>query len=130
MKHRSSYQLLTNFQPRDEANLDRWERVPIFYTKELLQVEFWAVDSSSVTTVESTRSVLDHNPIDVGNLPANETVMVYVDRLRMKECEPREEYIYRVNKGIDDAVALGVPTDYVERVLRKAIPKEPGKNFK
>ena len=36
---------------------------------------------------------------------------------------PKREYIYRMNKGIDDAVDEGVPEKYVEKVMRKFIPE-------
>jgi hypothetical protein len=39
---------------------------------------------------------------------------------------PREEYVYRMNMGIHDAVERGVPIEYVERYMRPFIPDEKG----
>ena len=50
-------------------------------------------------------------------------MLVYIDRERTAPSEPKEEYVYRMNKGIDDALALGVPKKYVDEVMRKFIPE-------
>ncbi len=45
-------------------------------------------------------------------------MLVYIDRHRTTPSTPREEYIYRMNRGISDALDKGVPSRYVEEVLR------------
>ena len=98
--------------PEDEANLDINEGVPESYTKEDLEVEFWATNSTDTT-------------IDTKN-EESKTVkaLVYVDRTRTEPDTPRTEYIYRMNRGIDDALRLGVPKEYVDVVMRKFIPAD------
>ena len=46
----------------------------------------------------------------------------YMDKGNTKDSPPREEYIARMNKGIKDAAENGIPQEYIEKVLRKAIP--------
>jgi len=48
--------------------------------------------------------------------------LVYVDVERKSESQPKEEYIYRMNMGIADALKEGIPSDYIEKYLRAFIP--------
>lgn len=54
-------------------------------------------------------------------------MLVYVDLKRIAPSTPREEYVYRMNRGVDDAVKCGVPEGYVEGVIRGYIPAEEDK---
>ena len=49
-------------------------------------------------------------------------VLVYVDELRTERGTINKEYIGRMNRGIRESVALGLPQTWVDRVLRKDIP--------
>ena len=49
--------------------------------------------------------------------------MIYIDTIRLGEGEIREEYIERMNLGIEDAVAKGMSREYVERFLRRWVPE-------
>jgi len=51
------------------------------------------------------------------------TVLVYVDEQRVKPGPPKSEYIGRMNRAIAESVELGMPKDWVESVMRKAIPE-------
>lgn len=44
--------------------------------------------------------------------------------MRITEDRPKNEYIKRINERIRDALIVGVPEEYVERVVRGFIPKE------
>lgn len=105
------YGLVYSLLPEDEKRLDLNEGVPVAYTKELLSCDFWpgSIDSKVNTT-----------------LPPSETreMLVYIDRKRTTPDEPRDEYVYRMNQGIRDAVARGVPKGYVKDVMREFIPEE------
>jgi hypothetical protein len=62
--------------------------------------------------------------VDTGTQPREtREMLVYVDRKRTTPDVPREEYVYRMNQGIRDALALGVPEEYVRDVMRKFIPE-------
>ncbi|KAH4125087.1 gamma-glutamylcyclotransferase [Parastagonospora nodorum] len=104
--------MLYTLTPADEAQLDKNEGVPEAYTKELVRCEFWSA--------EETRG-----KIDVGR-PMTDTrhVLVYIDRRRTTAGVPRAEYVYRMNRGIEDAVECGVPGGYVEGVVREFIPED------
>lgn len=51
-------------------------------------------------------------------------MLVYIDRKRVTDDKPKEEYVYRMNRGIDDAITMGVPVAYVKEVMRPFIPAE------
>ncbi len=102
------YGLVYSLLPEDEKRLDRNEGVPVAYTKELIPCDFWP----STTHEKADTSV-----------PPFETrsMLVYIDRNRTTPDRPREEYVYRMNQGIRDALERGVPEDYVKSVMRKFI---------
>ena len=51
-----------------------------------------------------------------------EEVLVYASPAYVKESVPREEYIKRINNGIDDARILGMSNEYISRFVRASIP--------
>ena len=103
--------LVYSLEAEDEKRLDKNEGVPVAYTKEMLQCEFWPSDTE--------------HKVDTSKDPEKkEGMLVYIDRNRVQPDKPREEYIYRMNQGITDAVKLGVPEDYVRDVMRKYIPAQ------
>ncbi|KAF1983283.1 hypothetical protein K402DRAFT_396759 [Aulographum hederae CBS 113979] len=104
------YGLLYTLQPSDEARLDINEGVPHAYTKEYLPIEIWPSDDPRAK-IEVSETV-----------PEKGEALVYIDRLRVKESTPKKEYVVRMNHGIDDALAAGVPERYVEGVMRAFIP--------
>jgi hypothetical protein len=107
------YGLVYSLQPSDEARLDKNEGVPVAYTKELLECDFWASDSTE-------------HKLDTSKPPSERAkkMLVYIDRKRTEPSTPRQEYVYRMNQGIRDAVRLGVPEGYVSGVMRGFIPEE------
>jgi hypothetical protein len=50
--------------------------------------------------------------------------LVYVDVARPGEGVCKEEYVGRMNRGIRDAVAKGMPESYVRGVLRRWVREE------
>jgi gamma-glutamylcyclotransferase len=104
------YGMIYSLTPTDERNLDVNEDVPHAYTKEILSIDFWAAGSSDT-------------PVDVKTKPEKRDMLVYINRKQTKDSDPMAEYIVRMNHGIDDALACGVPKKYVEEVMRKSIPE-------
>ncbi|KAI9873033.1 MAG: hypothetical protein M1830_000917 [Pleopsidium flavum] len=102
------YGLVYELSEEDEERLDVNEGVPYAYVKRGMDVEFW-----------NDRQTLGGRGEVVKGL-------VYVDDRRVVEGTPREEYIYRMNMNINDAVEKGVPMQYVERYMRPFIPEENG----
>lgn len=108
------YGMVYTLTPTDEAQLDKNEGVPVAYTKELLECDFWSADPESPL-----------NPIDTTQPPSSSPKMlVYIDRQRVTPSKPRDEYVYRMNQGIRDALMVGVPKRYVEQVMREHIPED------
>ncbi|KAF4555492.1 Hypothetical protein D9617_2g054530 [Elsinoe fawcettii] len=105
-----SYGLVYCLSVADEAKLDVNEGVPLAYTKEILEVEFWESKNEQA--------------VDLSDSPEKVKMLVYISRDRTKPDKPKHEYIYRMNQGIKDAVAAGVPKDYIDKVLRKYIPEK------
>lgn len=111
--------LVYSLQPGDEARLDKNEGVPVAYTKEMLRCDFWPASDDQ-----------DGNP----SKPAKKKrakkegkdLLVYINRDAVTPSKPKEEYIYRMNMGIRDAIEKGVPEGYVEEVMRKYIPEMEG----
>lgn len=103
--------LVYTLQPSDEKRLDRNEGVPIAYTKENLTCDFWpSVDPDT------------NAGANISTRPKEVDMLVYINRKMVEEDDPKEEYVYRMNMGIKDAVKEGVPTEYVEKVMRRFIP--------
>lgn len=65
--------------------------------------------------------------IDVSLPGMKKDVLVYIDRKRVADDNPQEEYIYRMNRGIKDAVDAGIPFAYVQKVIRHFIPERAKK---
>ncbi|CAD0090557.1 unnamed protein product [Aureobasidium vineae] len=105
------YGLVYSLQPADEENLDINEGVPVAYTKEDLPVSFWPKEK-------------DDEPIDIHKPAKKQDMLVYISRKHVTDSEPKHEYIYRMNMGINDALKEGVPKEYVQEVMRKFIPPE------
>lgn len=104
-----SYGLVYSLQPKDEAGLDINEGVPVAYEKEMLPIDFWPLRTDGKT-------------IDVRDEPEKSEMLVYINRKQVADSAPKEEYIYRMNMGIRDAVKQGVPQAYIDKSLRPFIP--------
>ena len=107
------YGLMYALTSDDEDNLDQNEGVPDSYTKEMMKVDFWASSNGE--------------KVDITTKPEKKTALVYIDRKRLTDASPKEEYIYRMNRGIDDAIAMGIPANYVQKYLRPFIPEQSSK---
>ena len=97
------YGLVYEISPSDEASLDKAEGVPQAYTKETMEVELHPAVSGEKSLVRA---------------------LVYIDEKRVEEGEPREEYVHRMNMGINDAAARGLPKWYIDKCIRRYIPAE------
>ena len=95
--------------PSDEARLDKNEGVPDIYAKEIMQATLWAADVSGKADPEASPG-------------REEQMLVYIDHERTQPSTPKEEYIYRMNRGIEDALKAGIPARYVQDVMRRYIP--------
>ncbi|KAI1436736.1 hypothetical protein GGR50DRAFT_187955 [Xylaria sp. CBS 124048] len=54
-------------------------------------------------------------------------VLVYASDTYIISDAPRDEYVRRMNLAIEDAAALGVPTEYIDNAIRCFIPSPPPK---
>jgi len=104
-----TYALVYILQTEDERRLDSNEGVPVAYTKETLSVDFWPASG-------------DDRMANVTHRAEKRDMLVYINRKQIRDSAPKKEYIYRLNKGIKDAVAHGVPQDYVDESIRPFIP--------
>lgn len=74
-------------------------------------VDFWASEDGN-------------SPVDVTKEGEKRDVLVYIDRNRTTDHKPKDEYIYRINRGIEDGLKAGIPKDYVDQALRRFIPEK------
>lgn len=110
------YGLVYRLEPEDEEKLDVYEDVPASYEKEYMWVEFWG-----------KREGVDGlgQPVDVKkNKSARVRVLVYVDKKCTENAKPQGTYRYKMNVGIRDAVAEGIPQSYVDTYIRPFVPVE------
>jgi hypothetical protein len=145
---RTVYGLLYNLSPADEARLDlyeghedgrnphpepnpdpktaaaipflqgRWDYnkhyLPVTITKWLMPPEDFGL-TSVPQNVEAAAAVAKAEQV---------TVLVYVDELRTSRGTINDPYIGRMNRGINEAVALGLDEAWIEEVMRGDIPSE------
>ena len=45
--------------------------------------------------------------------------LVYVSTRFTKDHYPREEYIGRMNSGLNDAILMGISSDYVDSIIKQ-----------
>ncbi|KAK5111303.1 hypothetical protein LTR85_012198 [Meristemomyces frigidus] len=100
--------LVYSLEEDDEDNLDMNEGVPVAYTKEFLEIDFWPTKHGKAPDMERKAQQVD--------------MLVYINRKMTAPDKPKKEYIYRMNMGIKDALKEGMPTAYVDKVMRPFIP--------
>lgn len=119
--------LVYSLEPSDEARLDVNEGVAHgAYGKEWIECEFWTA-SSERKVIEDTQhgfAYAREGQPDPTKKPGQEKMLVYINRVNVREGDIKHEYIYRMNQGIKDALKEGLPKEYVKQVLRKWIPEE------
>ena len=90
--------------------------------------ELTALDKKSLDDYEGPTYERLYIPVDLVSM--NDTIdrhsvksLIYVDVERKEEKKPLEEYIYRMNMGIRDALKEGIPAEYIKKYLRPFIPE-------
>lgn len=96
------YGVLYLLPPQDEEQLDAYEGVPWAYQKFQVDVKWARGDGDDGT---------DEAPL---------RALIYVDGERTEEDVPRDEYVDRMERGIQDAVDnWGMDEGYADRVMRR-----------
>ena len=119
------YGLIYKLSPADVAALDENEGVPVAYTKEIMTIEFWKSPAGAAVDI----SWSEWQKADVSKPGQPMSMLVYIDRQRVQDDVPKKEYVHRMNMGITDALAMGVPTTYVQEHMRPFIPLSVSKEF-
>ncbi|KAK4073459.1 uncharacterized protein Triagg1_5285 [Trichoderma aggressivum f. europaeum] len=102
------YGMLYLLPVEDEERLDQHEGVPWAYEK--LHIEASWVSNTDRADGEQ-RAGEELTPVKV---------LAYVDRQRVAEGRPKEEYVERMERGIEDAVGnWGMSEEYADRVMRR-----------
>ncbi|KAI1657697.1 hypothetical protein F4813DRAFT_359292 [Daldinia decipiens] len=112
------YGIIYRLHPDDEEWLDMNEGVPWAYERRFIEVEGLASVSTAKDKgegeVESTDQEKTSEKIQA---------LAYIDFRRIRPSHPRNEYIYRMNDGIEEAMMQwGLPEQYVDSVIRPSIP--------
>lgn len=93
------YGLVYEISPSDEEKLDKYECVHEgIYTRETVEIELQSTDKEVVGC------------------------SIYIDDNMKEDWEAGDDYIYRMNMGINDAKAIGLPEWYIEDYMRRFIP--------
>ncbi|KAG8858548.1 hypothetical protein FRB96_005220 [Tulasnella sp. 330] len=111
------YGLVYALSTSDEARLDINEGVPLSYEKEYLKVQFWPSSGGEVW-------------VDVTKGAVEREVLVYVNEKAVTDSAPKAEYVYRMNMAIKDGLKMGIPGEYVRKVMRKFIPEMEDESLK
>lgn len=118
--------LVYSLEKEDERRLDGNEGVPNSYQKEGIECEFWKAEDEKNNDSEDGKPDLSkkHDRPDLSKKSQKVDMLVYINRNLTKVGKIKEEYIYRMNQGIKDAVKEGMPEEYVKQVLREYIPEQ------
>ncbi|UNI21471.1 Cholestenol Delta-isomerase [Purpureocillium takamizusanense] len=114
------YGLLYLLPPQDEARLDGYEGVPWAYERMHCDYVRWATRPSPLEVEVEGEG--DDGRGEAAAAGGDEPVraLVYVDRQRVTEGTPRDEYVGRMEEGIRDAVwNWGLDEAYADRVMRR-----------
>ncbi|KAI6514532.1 hypothetical protein MCOR10_008603 [Pyricularia oryzae] len=111
--------VLYHLCPEDEKMLDITEGAGFACIKYYADVEVLLPARPRSTGSSSTSSSESEAEANSYMVPA----LIYVDRHRVKPSMPREDYVARMNRGIEEAQArYGLPEGYVQRAIRPFIP--------
>lgn len=120
----------------DEAKLDINEGVSKnAYTKQYLDVNLYRADSAlyrrptswivdkggPAKIVRQARDPGNHKPTEADAHWVQE-VLVYISETYIQDSDPKDEYVNRINFGLNDARALGMEADYITNCIRPSIP--------
>ncbi|KAI1313993.1 hypothetical protein F5Y03DRAFT_1475 [Xylaria venustula] len=136
------YGLVYRLHPNDEDALDRYEGVGSAYEKWTMTIprtQFWKPLAAENVTSSASASSRRATPMPLipetkKRLDSSEVVpesndkiqmLVYIDTDRIEPSKPKDEYIDRMNLGIEEAMEWRLPAGYVNRVLRPSIPPPP-----
>ncbi|KAI1167106.1 hypothetical protein F5B18DRAFT_603766 [Nemania serpens] len=115
------YGLVYRLHPDDERQLDICEGVGYAYEREMLEVAW--VETPDPNLVQEKEEA-QHGGEDSSRISGEKfRALVYVDFLRVTPSIPWEEYVDRMNVGIEEALGTwGLPISYVDDVMRPYIP--------
>ncbi|KAI0400815.1 hypothetical protein F4802DRAFT_583663 [Xylaria palmicola] len=114
------YGLVYRLHPADEVKLDICEGVGFAYDRQMLEVAWADISASS-----STHGKAEARPGEGSTLqaPGKLQTLVYVDSVNVNPSAPWDEYVDRMNAGIQEASEQwGMPAAYVDGVIRPYIP--------
>ncbi|TGJ64302.1 hypothetical protein EYR41_010365 [Orbilia oligospora] len=123
--------LCYRLHPEDEARLDRAEGVPTAYVKEGKNVEFFPAQAAllgrTVTDLVRDPTPINQNKQRDQSKEGEEVLaMVYLSTRHVTPGHPWDEYIIRMEQGLQQALRLGVSSDYVENEVRPALKTGKG----
>ncbi|KAI1413174.1 hypothetical protein F5Y13DRAFT_161727 [Hypoxylon sp. FL1857] len=121
------YGVLYRLHPDDEDTLDMCEGVPWAYERRFVDATVVRTPTAKTTTGEAGKA----NPPQDTKEPGTVRVLVYVDFKRVLPSTSKDEYIDRMNRGINEAIEQwGLPKSYVDAVMRPFIPLARGEEGK
>ncbi|KAK7426777.1 hypothetical protein QQZ08_006677 [Neonectria magnoliae] len=127
--------LVYEIDEKDEARLDINEGVSKnAYTKRYMTVLLhraqsplyrrptaWIVDKGGPAKVRQLANEEGHQHVEYPQ-HWQQDVLVYISLNYILDSKPKEEYVSRINFGINDARALGLGDDYITNCIRPFVP--------
>ncbi|KAK7408846.1 hypothetical protein QQX98_008968 [Neonectria punicea] len=127
--------LVYEIDEKDEARLDINEGVSKnAYTKRYMTVLLhraqsplyrrptaWIVDKGGPAKVRQLANEEGHQHVEYPQ-HWQQDVLVYISLNYILDSKPKEEYVNRINFGINDARALGLGDDYITNCIRPFVP--------
>lgn len=118
----------------DEEQLDCAEGVPKAYEKVELEIELFPAPSSlpetKVASIAQDRTYRQTLPSahqqQQQQQPKPATALVYLSTEYTSPGQPWDEYILRMEKGLDEALRMGVSEAYVNQVVRPWLALDKG----
>ncbi|KAK3934718.1 AIG2 family protein [Diplogelasinospora grovesii] len=119
----------------DEERLDRNEGVRAgYYSKVVLPVVLYRASEALQTRTKRFADIGGAEAMvrEVGKVVGREKagslepeVLVYVSEMYARRGEPREEYVDRMNRAMEDGIAMGIPAAFFHNAVREYIPSRP-----
>ena len=123
------YGLIFHISDNNEMALDLKEGVPWAYTKEIIPMRIYRPELLKNHPRPSHAQFTDPSAPDFlqgedGMGPYIRDCLVYLDRERITPCEPRDEYVLRMQRAVREGAEMGIPVEWMRENIGKHVDLE------
>jgi gamma-glutamylcyclotransferase len=101
---------LYTLSPSDEKSLDGSEEFPDVYQKVIMPIKVIRTTAESSSNDETTSETTT-------DFKSNVTTMIYISFPEIISASPRDEYVPRMEKAVNDALRKGIPQSYLSKYI-------------